>query len=104
MTAHLIDEDTVYTVNNWGITEPPAIAPLQPTDIDLIFVPMLICDVQGYRVGYGKGFYDRYLPQCRTDAVTIGFSYFDPIPLITDTHEFDVPLNYCITPNEVYEF
>lgn len=104
MTAHLIHEETVYKVNQWGIREPSATSPLPPSDIDLIFVPMLVCDVNGYRVGYGKGFYDRYLQQCRTDVVAIGFSYFDPIPLISDTHEFDVPLNYCITPNEVYEF
>lgn len=104
MTAHLINEDTVYTVNPWGITEPPAVHPIKPEEIDLIFVPMLICDENGYRVGYGKGFYDRYLVQCRPDVVTMGFSYFDPIPAITDTHEFDVPLSYCITPKDVYEF
>lgn len=104
MTAHLINENTVYTVNEWGITEPPAVHPVPAMDIDLVFVPMLICDEQGYRVGYGKGFYDRYLVTCRPDTVMMGFSYFDPVPLITDTDEFDVPLQYCITPKVVYEF
>jgi 5-formyltetrahydrofolate cyclo-ligase len=65
---------------------------------------MLICDTKGYRVGYGKGFYDRYLAHCRKDVVKIGFSYFDPVEKITDTDQFDVPLTYCITPQHIYEF
>lgn len=104
ITAYRINEDTVYTTNRWGITEPPAVDPLEPQQVDLVLVPMLICDQKGYRVGYGKGFYDRFLAQCRTDVVKMGFSYFDPVPRITDTHEFDVPLNYCITPKDIYEF
>jgi 5-formyltetrahydrofolate cyclo-ligase len=55
-------------------------------------------------VGYGKGYYDRYLKRCAQDVVKIGFSYFDAIDAIEDINEFDVPLNYCITPMRVYEF
>lgn len=104
ITAHIITEDTIFQKNSWGIDEPVNAEPLNPLQIDMVLVPMIICDEKGYRVGYGKGFYDRYLAQCRPDIVKIGFSYFDPIPLITDTHEFDVPLNYCITPKDIYEF
>ena len=104
MQAKLIDEDTVYTTNSYGITEPKAGEIINPIDIDLVFVPLLVCDKQGYRVGYGKGFYDRFLNQCRADVALMGFSYFEPIDAITDKNEFDIPLNFCITPNEVYEF
>ncbi len=104
MWAKLIDQDTIYTTNSYGITEPKAGQIINPIDIDLIFVPLLACDKQGIRVGYGKGFYDRFLNQCKADVVLIGFSYFEPLDLITDTNEFDIPLNFCITPNEVYEF
>ena len=71
--------------------------------IDMVFVPLLIFDKQGYRVGYGKGFYDKYLAQCRVDCLKVGFSYFEPIE-IEGTREFDVPLNLCITPNSIYVF
>ena len=104
MTAVAIHEDTVYQTNQWGITEPKEGRVLEPQQIDLVFVPLLVCDKDGYRVGYGKGFYDRYLPNCREDIVKIGFSYFEPIEKITDTDQFDVPLTYCITPQHIYEF
>jgi 5-formyltetrahydrofolate cyclo-ligase len=104
ITAHLVTASTLFQKNAWGIEEPVDAPVIDPTAIDLVFVPMLICDTQGYRVGYGKGFYDRYLPQCRPDTVKIGFSYFEPVDAITDTHEFDVPLTYCITPKDIYEF
>lgn len=102
--AHAIDEDTVYRTNAWGITEPVNTQPIDPAQIDLVLVPMLVCDQRGYRVGYGKGFYDRFLQQCRKDVVKMGCCYFEPVEQISDTHEFDVPLNYCITPQHIYEF
>jgi 5-formyltetrahydrofolate cyclo-ligase len=55
-------------------------------------------------VGYGKGCYDRFLALCRPDIIKIGFSYFEPINEISDTDKFDIPLNYCITPERIYEF
>jgi len=100
----LINEDTAYTTNQYGITEPKEGIELKPTDLDLIFVPLLICDEQGFRVGYGKGFYDKFLAQCKSDAITLGFNYFSPIDKIQDTDEYDIPLNYCITPEHIYEF
>lgn len=104
ITALTINEDTVYHTNSWGITEPKEGVVLQPEYFDLVLVPLLVCDKQGYRVGYGKGFYDRYLVNCRKDVVTIGLSYFEPIDKISDTGQFDVPLCYCITPQHTYEF
>ena len=104
ITALAINENTAYHTNQWGITEPQEGVVMQPLRIDMVFVPLLVCDVTGYRVGYGKGFYDRYLPNCREDVVKIGFSYFEPIEKITDTDQFDIPLTYCITPQHIYEF
>lgn len=104
MEAIGIDEDTIYNTNEWGIIEPVKGERMAPETIDLIFVPLLVCDENGYRVGYGKGYYDRYLARCREDIICIGFSYFEPIAPILDTDEFDVPLTYCITPKDIYEF
>lgn len=104
MEAYAIDEDTVYRANEWGITEPVNGTQIDPETIDLVFVPMLICDEAGYRAGYGKGFYDRYLARCRPEVLKVGFSYFEPVEKIIDTQPFDVSLDYCITPANIYEF
>ena len=104
MKAILIDEDTVYTTNSFGVTEPKEGNLINPIELDLVFVPNLICDKQGFRVGYGKGFYDKYLSQCSEDVTLIGFNYFAPVEIIADRDDFDIPLNYCITPDDVFEF
>ncbi len=104
MQAIAIDEDTEFATNEFQIPEPVSNNIIEPKAIDLVFVPLLICDARGYRVGYGKGFYDRYLQQCREDIIKISFSYFKPIEIIDDVNEHDVPINYCITPHHIYEF
>ena len=104
MEALLINKSTVYKTNKYLITEPKEGVILLPTKFDIVFVPLFVCDENGFRIGYGKGFYDKYLANCREDCVKIGFSYFEPIQKIEDVNEFDIPLNMCITPNNVYEF
>ena len=104
MQAILISEETVYHANAYGINEPAEGSVLDPRSIDLVFVPLMIYDKEGYRVGYGKGFYDKYLEQCNNSVIKIGFSYFEPVEKIDDAALFDVPLNYCVTPQKVYEF
>jgi 5-formyltetrahydrofolate cyclo-ligase len=104
MEAILINEETVYTTNKQGITEPKFGEVINPNEIELIFVPLFVCDTNGYRVGYGKGFYDKFLEKCNPEIIKIGFSYFEPIHKIEDTNSFDVPLTCCITPDNIYEF
>jgi 5-formyltetrahydrofolate cyclo-ligase len=104
MKAILIHEDTDFEENAHGIPEPEGDEVVPPQRIDFVMVPLLAFDKQGYRVGYGKGYYDRFLQQCRPDVLTIGFSYFEAVDKIDDTNQFDVPLNYCITPQHLYEF
>ena len=104
MEAVLVEKDGLFIKNKFNILEPIGGATVQPQQFDLIFVPLLAFDKRGYRVGYGKGYYDRYLSQCRPDAIKIGFSFFDAIEYIEDIDEFDVPLNFCITPHRIYEF
>ena len=104
MHAIAVNDDTEYAMNAFHITEPAGETTIDAQAIDLVFVPMLICDSRGYRVGYGKGFYDKYLQQCRQDVIKVGFSYFLPEENIDDIQPHDVPLDYCITPDFVYEF
>jgi 5-formyltetrahydrofolate cyclo-ligase len=104
MRPILVHDETDFVENKYGVPEPEEGAEVAAEEIDLVFVPLLAIDNDGFRVGYGKGFYDRFLKKCREDVITVGFSYFDPIDKIEDRNQFDVPLNYCITPHKIYEF
>lgn len=91
-------------VSQWGIPEPIYGTEVEPNLFDYVLVPLLAIDKKGYRVGYGKGFYDQFLRQCNANCKFIGLSYFDPIDQIIDLHEADVPLHYCITSSQVFTF
>jgi 5-formyltetrahydrofolate cyclo-ligase len=104
MKAVLVNDDTVLEENNYGITEPVDGIEIMPEEIDMVLVPLFAFDEKGYRVGYGKGYYDRYLKNCNEHVQIVGLSYFESVDHISDTNQFDVPLNYCITPGKVYEF
>ncbi len=104
MEAVVINNDTRFAHNDYFIKEPSHGEILTPEAIDLVLVPLLAFDRKGFRVGYGKGFYDRWLAQCRPGIPRIGLSFFEPLEAIDDINEFDVPLSLCITPMRVYEF
>ena len=104
MKAMHTDEWTEFEVNAYGIEEPVSSIEISPDAIDLVIVPLLAFDKSGYRVGYGKGHYDRFLSAAREDCLRIGCSYFEPVDRIDDANEFDVPLDLCITPQATYVF
>lgn len=91
-------------ISSWGIPEPTFGDEIDVQELDVVLVPLLAVDQRGYRVGYGKGFYDEFLSQCRPECQFIGLSYFDPIPLIEDIREEDVKLHACITPVAHFKF
>ncbi|SFE91963.1 5-formyltetrahydrofolate cyclo-ligase [Chitinophaga sp. CF118] len=104
MQHFLWEPQTILEKNKYGIPEPENGTLVEPSAIDLVFVPLLAFDKTGHRVGYGKGMYDRFLSECRPDAITIGLSLFDPVDKITDTDALDVPLKMVITPDAIYHF
>lgn len=104
MQAVLTTDETVFAKNEKGLEEPKDGKIITKNNIDLVFVPMFVCDAKGYRVGFGKGFYDRFLADDYLNMVMIGFSYFDPVESIDDVNEFDIPLDICITPHNIYNF
>jgi 5-formyltetrahydrofolate cyclo-ligase len=98
-------EDAAQLVHTaWGIAEPQYGIETNPSEIDVVIVPMLVCDRRGHRVGYGKGFYDRFLSTCRPACRRVGISFFEPIDEIDDVNGYDIPLHYCITPLNVHKF
>ncbi|RPD49544.1 5-formyltetrahydrofolate cyclo-ligase [Hymenobacter sediminis] len=100
---HLTPETRLEN-NRWGIPEPVGAAEILPPQLDAILVPLLAFDEVGHRVGYGKGFYDQFLAQCRPDALRIGLSLEPPVLRIEDAWPGDVPLHACITPKQVWWF
>ena len=102
----LFDNHTELIANQWGIMEPnpkSSIA-VQPKEIDSVFLPLLAFDKNGYRVGYGGGFYDRFLAECKPETIKIGLSMFEPVDVISDLNKWDVRMDYCVTPLEVYHW
>ncbi|MFM7021449.1 MAG: 5-formyltetrahydrofolate cyclo-ligase [Flavobacteriales bacterium] len=104
LTHHLINKDTIFKENLLRIPEPVNGKKISEKEIDLVFVPLFVFDRAGHRVGYGKGYYDRFLRELTDQCVKIGVNFFPPIDTIEDWDGFDVALDYCITPEKVYRF
>src|SRR5690606_2506514 len=71
MQHFLWDDATRFLPNRWGIAEPDPISSqlLDTHLIDAVLVPLLAYDLQGNRAGYGGGYYDHFLAECRSDAL-----------------------------------
>jgi len=105
MVNYLLTDNTSIKKSAWGVPEPIDGIEVPENKIDVVFVPLLAFDTQGNRVGYGKGYYDTFLRKCRKKKIKIGLSFFEAeSEPITDVHENDVKLDYCVTPEKVYEF
>ncbi len=103
-TMEFYEATDALIVNSLGIHEPNKKNIILKNELDIFLVPLLGFDLNGHRIGFGKGYYDKYFSTCFHTHYRIGISYFDPIPNLLDTHEFDVPLTHCITPWKSYEF
>lgn len=95
--------ETILIENSWGILEPLS-NQNEETVFDYVITPLLYCDSFGNRVGYGKGFYDKFFQTINSDAKKIGVNYFAPTDIIDDISELDVKLDYLITPDEILSF
>lgn len=87
--------------NLYNILEPQK-AELHDGEVEMVIIPLLAFDKRGYRVGYGKGFYDRFLKGLTT--LKVGISFFEPSNNIEDVNEHDICLDLCLTPQRVYDF
>lgn len=101
LTHYILKEDTLLKQNKYEIPEPENATKFDVKKIDLVFVPLLISDKNNFRVGYGKGFYDRFLVTCKPSVQTIGLNFFKPIEKISNTNTFDIPLQQVIYPKKL---
>ncbi len=103
MNHYIFNDDVLLAPNAFGIVEPVSGEKINADEIDIVITPLLAFDEKGFRVGYGKGFYDKFFAACKPDVVKIGLSFFEAEAVI-ETNAFDIPLNYCVTPQKVYAF
>lgn len=101
---YLLTDATTIQPNSYGIPEPDGGIEIVETQIDVVFVPLLAFDIHGHRVGYGGGYYDIFLKKCRPQTLKVGLSFFTAVENIMDINEDDIPLDYCATPDKIYEF
>jgi 5-formyltetrahydrofolate cyclo-ligase len=104
MTHFLLTDNTKIKKNSYNVPEPVDGLEVPDAKIDVVFVPLLAYDKQGNRVGYGKGFYDNFLSKYKPETIKIGLSFFPPEEKIEDVSENDVKLDFCVTPEGIFEF
>jgi|SRR5690606_14808537 len=105
LAHYLLTDSTVIKINSYGIPEPEHGIQIQTDQVEVIFIPLLAYDYKGNRIGYGKGFYDRFLAECNPNTLKIGLSFYPPEEqMISDVDPHDVPLDYCITPEGIVKF
>lgn len=98
-----LKENTELIENNWGILEPNGSEDAGKI-YDFVIVPLLYCDNKGNRVGYGKGYYDKLLCSAGVNTRKIGVSFFSPLEEVEDVTPEDIPMDYLITPFQVFSF
>ena len=104
MMHFLLTDNTKIKKNAWNIPEPIDGIPIDPSTINVVFIPLLAFDTLGNRVGYGKGYYDKFLSACDSKTIKIGLSFFKAEDSIEDMSENDIRLDYCVTPQTLYSF
>ena len=104
MSHFLLTDNTKIKKNEYNIPEPVNGLPVPSETIEVVFVPLLAFDIFGNRIGYGKGFYDKFLAECKSETIKIGLSFFEAVNQIDDVFKSDVKLDYCVTPEKIYTF
>lgn len=100
----LLTDHTLFKKNSLGIPEPVSGIEIKPSLIDVVFIPLLSFDYKGNRVGYGKGYYDRFLLNCKEECLKIGLSFFEEEQCVFDVEDTDISLDFCVTPKQIYKY
>jgi 5-formyltetrahydrofolate cyclo-ligase len=104
MTHYLLTDNTTIKKNSYNIPEPVDGIEIKPSQLEVVFIPLLAFDKVGHRIGYGKGFYDRFLANCKPETLKIGLSFYEVENEVFEASEDDVGLDYCVTPISINQF
>jgi 5-formyltetrahydrofolate cyclo-ligase len=104
LPCRLLDLQSEVQASKFGILEPKpgCRRPFPPEKIDLMVVPGLAFDERGHRIGYGAGYYDRFLSRC-PQSLFVGLAYETQIVESVFPSERDIPLHKLITEDRVIE-
>lgn len=94
---------TKYQIDSLGIPTPLEPEVVSAKDLQLVLIPLLAFDLKGNRIGFGKGYYDKFLSDLNHEVVKMGLSFFQPVSSIS-AESHDIPLDYCITGEKVFTF
>lgn len=99
MEAYEINKKSALVQDEYGIQSPDTKTSkiINPKEIDLAIVPLLAFDNFGNRLGYGGGYYDRYLPRLREDAICVGLAFSNQFIEEIPIEKYDKKLDYVIT-------
>lgn len=99
MEAYIINKESKFIEDSYGISIPDKSNSniINPQEIDLAIVPLIAYDNTGNRLGYGGGYYDRYLPKLRADAFVVGLAFSNQLVENLPFEEHDNKLDYIIT-------
>ncbi len=99
----LLPAEASFFLDEWGIPIPQESVRVSSAKIEVVFVPLLAYDTAGHRLGFGKGFYDKFFTTLAQPVIKVGLSFFSPEnALPVEGH--DIPLDYCITPDRIWVF
>ena len=104
ISSRLLSKETQLVENEWKVPEPLHSPEIDKNEIGAVVIPLLAFDKKGFRVGYGKGFYDRFLASLNPEILKIGLSFFPPVDQISDIDSWDIPLDFCISPETIIKF
>ena len=105
LLCYELTKETILKPNAWSIGEPEGVPiSLNSVSMDMVITPLVYCDKKGNRIGYGKGFYDRFLSKINRNALKVGVGIFTPDEEIIDVSPADVALDYLVTSSDVFSF
>lgn len=96
-----LDAQTPLVENKWGIPEPAEIRPADPSQCSAVFVPLIVFDLELNRIGYGKGYYDKFLSTLPPGVKKVGLSLAPPLDLIPYAEPHDIKVDAVIWPGGI---
>ena len=101
IVSELLSLEEDLEIGNFGVLEPKkaCLRPFSPKELDLIIVPGVAFDSRGYRIGYGAGYYDRFLPQVPNNVPKVSIAFDLQIIDFVPSETYDIPVEYIITEN-----
>lgn len=100
ITAYYFENSDDFVKGAYGILEPPKICVADISQIDIAIIPGIAFDKYGSRLGFGEGYYDRFLSKFKGTKIGIGYKFQCEHNIECD--EYDIPMNYIINEEEIY--